>query len=65
MAAPVEDWRRRAAVPLEERADIKGARSRSHGPAAERPELGLGAGVYAPLDWDNLPGRTTSLLRLE
>ncbi len=44
MAAPVEDWRRRAAAPVEDRepADIEGARSRSHGPAAERPELGLG-----------------------
>jgi hypothetical protein len=44
VAAPVEDWRHRAASPVEDRepADIEGARSRSHGPAAERPELGLG-----------------------
>ena len=44
MAALVEDWRRRAAAPVEDRepADIEGARSRSHGPAAERPALGLG-----------------------
>jgi hypothetical protein len=40
----VEDWRRRAAAQAEDRepADIEGARSRSHGPAAERPALGLG-----------------------
>jgi hypothetical protein len=44
VAAPMEDWRRRAAAPVEDRepADIEGARSRSHEPAAERPELGLG-----------------------
>ncbi len=44
MAAPVEEWRRRAAAPVEDRepADIGGARSRSHGPAAERPGLGHG-----------------------
>ena len=44
MAALVEDWRRRAAAPVEDRepGDIEGARSRSHGPAAELPELGLG-----------------------
>ncbi len=44
MAAPVEDWRRRAAAQVEDRepADIGGARSRSHGPAAELPELGHG-----------------------
>jgi len=45
VAALVEDWRRRAAAPAEDReptaADIQGARSRSHGPAAERPALGL------------------------
>jgi hypothetical protein len=44
VAALVEDWRRRAAGPVEDRdpRDIEGARSRSHGPAAERPALGLG-----------------------
>ncbi len=44
MAALVEYWRFRAAAPVEDReqADIGGARSRSHGPAAERPELGHG-----------------------
>ena len=44
MAALVEDWRRRAAAPVEDRepADIEGARSQSHGPAAERPAPGLG-----------------------
>ena len=45
VAALAEDWRRRAAAPAEDReptaADIQGARSRSHGPAAERPALGL------------------------
>ena len=63
VAALVEDWRRRAAAPVEERepADIEGARSRRHGPAARTRR----AGVYAPLDWDNLPGRATRLLRLE
>jgi hypothetical protein len=44
VAALVEDWRRCAAVPVEDRepGDIEGAHSRSHGPAAERPALGLG-----------------------
>jgi hypothetical protein len=44
VAAPVEDWRRRAAAPVEDRepADIEEARSRSHGLAAVRPALGLG-----------------------
>ena len=44
MAALVEDWRRRAAAPVEDRepADIEGACSPSHGPAAERPTPGLG-----------------------
>ncbi len=44
MAAPVRDWRRRAAASVEDRepADIEGASSRIHGPAAERPALGLG-----------------------
>jgi hypothetical protein len=45
--------------------DIEGARSRSHGPAVERPALGLGEPESTPLDWDNLPGRATRLIRLE
>jgi hypothetical protein len=52
----------------QELADIEGARSRSHGPwtggGAARARTRR-AGVYAPLDWDNLSGRTTRLLRLE
>ncbi len=43
VAAPVEDWGRRAVAPVEDRepADIRvgGACGRSNGPAAERPEL--------------------------
>ncbi len=47
VAAPVEesqeDWRRRPAVPVEDKSRrTSSASSRSHGPAAERPELGLG-----------------------
>ncbi len=44
MAALAEDWRRCVAAPVEDREpeDIEGARSRSHGPAAELPALGLG-----------------------
>jgi hypothetical protein len=44
VAALVEDWRRRAAALVEDQgpADIEGARSWSHGSAAERPALGLG-----------------------
>jgi hypothetical protein len=44
-AAPVEHWRHCAAVLVEDRRRRtfrdSGASSRSHGPAAERPELGL------------------------
>ncbi len=45
--------------------DIEGARSRSHGPAAERPELRLGEPESTHCWIDNLPDRVTRLLRLE
>jgi hypothetical protein len=44
-AAALVEWRRRAAAPVEDRSrrtNIEGARGRSHGPAAELPELRLG-----------------------
>ncbi len=51
-----------------ELADIEGARSLGHGaaavPGAARARTRR-AGACALLDWDNLPGRATRLLRLE
>jgi hypothetical protein len=59
----VEDWRRHAAAPVEDR-----SRRTSRSPQLESWTGGraarartLRAGVYAPLDWDNLSGLATRL----
>ncbi len=50
-----------------EPADIEGASIMDRRRSGQRSdsESQCDGGVYAPLDWDNLPGRATRLLRLE
>ena len=64
VAALVEDWRRCAAAPAEDRepADMEGARSRSHGPAAERPALGLEESEW---EWNLITSESASLRNSE
>jgi hypothetical protein len=45
--------------------DIEGARRRSHEPTAVLLELGLRWPESTSLDWDNMPGCVTRILRME